>query len=195
MTNPDWVPTIRRAAALVTDGGGMTCHAAIVARELGVPCVVGTRTATSTLRNELVTVDGAQGLVYEGEVAGAAAATPAVTVATPTAEMTAPLATRIYVNLAMPDHAEEVAAMPVDGVGLLRAEFMLTGTLGGAHHRTAEERGGSGEFIDRMSASLLRITRAFNPRPVVYRTIDFRTNEFRATSRVARHSSRWRRTR
>ena len=68
MTNPDWVPTIRRAAAVVTDGGGMTCHAAIVTRELGVPCVVGTRSATSTLHDgELVTVDGAEGAVYEGE--------------------------------------------------------------------------------------------------------------------------------
>ena len=67
MTNPDWVPTIRRAAAVVTDGGGMTCHAAIVSRELGVPCVVGARTATSILRDgELVTVDGALGTVHEG---------------------------------------------------------------------------------------------------------------------------------
>jgi len=67
MTSPDWVPTMRRAGALVTDGGGMTCHAAIVSRELGVPCVVGARTATSVLRDgEIVTVDGAQGAVYEG---------------------------------------------------------------------------------------------------------------------------------
>src|SRR5690606_25287530 len=84
MTNPDWVPTIRRAAAVVTDGGGMTCHAAIVARELGVPCVVGARTATSQLRDgELVTVDGAEGVVYEGEVAAAAAARPGVVSSSP----------------------------------------------------------------------------------------------------------------
>lgn len=178
MTNPDWVPTIRRAAAVVTDGGGMTCHAAIVARELGVPCVVGARTATTTLRDGLlVTIDGTHGAVYQGEVA----ATPVATPAAPTraVEAAEPLATRILVNLAMADHAEEVAAQPVDGVGLLRAEFMVTDALAGMHPRELLARGGRDEFLSSMAASLLRITRAFAPRPVVYRTIDFRTNEFR----------------
>ena len=179
MTNPDWVPTIRRAAAVVTDGGGMTCHAAIVARELGVPCVVGARTATTVLRDgELVTVDGGQGNVYEGEVA-TAAATPATAAPILAVEAAEPLATRIYVNLAMAEHAEDVAAQPVDGVGLLRAEFMITDALGGVHPRELLARGGRDEFLSAMSASLLRITRAFAPRPVIYRTIDFRTNEFR----------------
>jgi pyruvate,water dikinase len=179
MTNPDWVPTIRRAAALVTDGGGMTCHAAIVARELGVPCVVGARIATTALRDgEIVTVDGASGAVYEG---GAAIRTlpRAVEVVSAPAPAPQPLATLVYVNLAMPDHAADVAAGPADGVGLLRAEFMLTDALGGVHPRELLARGGREEFLDRMSDSLLRITRPFAPRPVVYRTIDFRTNEFR----------------
>jgi pyruvate,water dikinase len=180
MTNPDWVPTIRRAAAVITDGGGMTCHAAIVSRELGVPCVVGARTATTTLRDgEVVTVDGARGAVYEGDVtprqpAVAAAAAPSAAPAAPES-----LATRIYVNLAMAEHAEEVAAQPVDGVGLLRAEFLVTDALGGMHPRELLARGGREDFLSRMSSSVLRITRAFAPRPVVYRTIDFRTNEFR----------------
>jgi pyruvate,water dikinase len=184
MTNPDWVPTIRRAAAVITDGGGMTCHAAIVTRELGVPCIVGARTATTVLHDgQLVTVDGAQGVVLEGAVSTALVPTAATavrveTVAAPVVA-TEPLATRLYVNLAMADHAEEVAAMPVDGVGLLRAEFMLTDALGGVHPRELIARGGQAEFVSRMSSSLLRITRAFAPRPVVYRTIDFRTNEFR----------------
>jgi len=181
MTNPDWVPTIRRAAAVVTDGGGMTCHAAIVTRELGVPCVVGARTATTTLRDgELVTVDGASGAVYEGDVVPKQ---PVVRVDEPTriihegAEET--LATRIYVNLAMAEHATEVAALPVDGVGLLRAEFLLADALDGVHPRALLARGGRDDFLAKMSASLLTITRAFGNRPVVYRTIDFRTNEFR----------------
>jgi pyruvate,water dikinase len=179
MTNPDWVPTIRRAAALVTDGGGMTCHAAIVARELGVPCVVGARTATTTLRDgEVVTVDGVRGTVHEGRVEVAVPARTTSVVAAEPASVES-LATKVYVNLAIADHAEEVAAMPVDGVGLLRAEFLVTDALGGMHPRALLERGGRSEFIDKMSASLLRITRAFAPRPVVYRTIDFRTNEFR----------------
>lgn len=185
MTSPDWVPAMRRAGALVTDGGGVTCHAAIVSRELRVPCIVGTRNATELLRDgELVTVDGAAGQVYEGDrVAelthgqpGKVAAVPVTPSVVATVE---PLGTRLYVNLAIAEHAEEVAAMPVDGVGLLRAEFMVTDALGGEHPRRLLAEGRQAEFVDRMAASLGRITRAFAPRPVVYRTMDFRTNEFR----------------
>ena len=184
MTSPDWVPTMRRASALITDGGGITCHAAIVSRELGVPCVVGARNATSVLRTgEIVTVDGAEGTVYEGDVlhvAGAAPA-PARALSGPGiagSGVTTPLATRLYVNLAFADHAEEVAALDVDGVGLLRAEFMVTDALAGVHPKLLIERGEQAKFIDAMSDSLLRITRAFGSRPVVYRSIDFRSNEF-----------------
>jgi pyruvate, water dikinase len=180
MTSPDWVPTMRRAAAIVTDGGGMTCHAAIVSRELRLPAVVGARNATSVLRDgELVTVDGAQGTVTEG---GLAATPPVTTPATPAAERGptggAVLATRIYANLAFAEHAQEVAAMPVDGVGLLRAEFMVTDALKGVHPRKLLQRGEQQTFVDAMAKSLLQITRAFEPRPVVYRSIDFRSNEF-----------------
>jgi pyruvate,water dikinase len=181
MTNPDWVPTMRRAAAVVTDGGGMTCHAAIVARELGVPAIVGARTATTALRDdELVTVDGAKGEVIEGaDAAASASASPAAVsvVAAPAAPE--PLATRLYVNLAIAERAADVAAQDVDGVGLLRAEFMITDALGGLHPREMLARGQRDEFVDRMSGSLLEVTRAFGDRPVVYRTIDFRSNEFR----------------
>lgn len=180
MTNPDWVPTIRRAAALVTDGGGMTCHAAIVSREMGVPCIVGTRKATSTLRTgELVTVDGARGRVYEGVVSPAAETAAVVRERPATAETVTPTSTLVYVNLAMASHAESAAALPVDGVGLLRAEFMITEALDGVHPRKLLADGREREMVERMSSSLLRITRAFAPRPVVYRAIDFRTNEFR----------------
>ncbi|WP_400998726.1 phosphoenolpyruvate synthase [Agromyces sp. GXQ0307] len=186
MTNPDWVPTMRRAAAVVTDGGGMTCHAAIVARELGVPAVVGARTATTVLRDaELVTVDGAKGEVIEGaDAAGAASSAPAVTTAraVPTSGASAEresLATKLYVNLAIAERAADVAALEVDGVGLLRAEFMITDALGGLHPREMLARGERDEFVRRMTESLLAVTRAFGRRPVVYRTIDFRTNEFR----------------
>ena len=180
MTSPDWMSAIRRAAALVTDGGGMTCHAAIVSRELGVPCVVGTRTATTTLRDgEMVTVDGAVGQVLEGEVREVA---PAAETARPAAAAAAAppptTATRLYANLAVAEHAAEVAAMPVDGVGLLRAEFMVADALKGVHPRLLIERGDQQQFVDAMSESLLTITRAFAPRPVVYRSIDFRSNEF-----------------
>jgi pyruvate,water dikinase len=175
MTSPDWVPIMRRAKALVTDSGGITCHAAIVSRELGVPCVVGTRRATTVLRTgEEITVDGAEGTIYEGTLAA-----PSVTVtehAAPAAESTG---TRLYVNLAVADHAAEVAAQPVDGVGLLRAEFLLTDALGGEHPKRLLAAGRRAEFVTKMSDSLLRITRPFGTRPVVYRSMDFRTNEFR----------------
>ncbi len=203
ITSPDWVPVMRRAAALVTDGGGVTCHAAIVSRELGIPCVVGTRNATTLLRDgETVTVDGAKGIVVAGvepteavgppptsgveaSVGTAGAVTgPALTPgrsagAGPVPTAVQPLATRLYVNLAVAAHAEEVAALDVDGVGLLRAEFMVADALGGVHPRRLLERGEAATFVDVMASSLLRITRAFDPRPVVYRSIDFRSNEFR----------------
>jgi pyruvate,water dikinase len=178
MTNPDWLPTIRRAAALVTDTGGMTCHAAIVARELGVPCIVGARTATRDLHDgTTVTVDGAHGQVVSGRLEAAA---PSVSVSehphVPPSDITA---TRVYVNLAMPDSAESVAAQDVDGVGLLRAEFMLTEALGGRHPRDLIAHDEESSLVDRMVDSVGRIAAAFAPRPVVYRATDFRTNEFR----------------
>ncbi|WIG93442.1 phosphoenolpyruvate synthase [Myxococcus sp. SDU36] len=179
MTSPDWVPTMRRAAAIVTDRGGMTCHAAIVSRELRKPCVVGTRTATRTLRDgEAVTVDGSTGEVREGQEAPRPRAAEA-TASAPTVGTAPVLATRLYVNLALPAQAREAAALPVDGVGLLRAEFMLTEALGGVHPRKLIAEGRSREFVERMAGALLQTTRAFHPRPVVYRTTDFRTNEFR----------------
>jgi pyruvate,water dikinase len=180
MTNPDWLPTIRRAAALVTDTGGMTCHAAIVARELGVPCIVGSRSGTRDLHDGVtVTVDGTHGRVLAGRVDD----TPAVTVTTqqPPA-VAAPsevTGTKIYVNLAMPDHAEAVAAQDADGVGLLRAEFMLTEALTGRHPRDLIAHGEQNVLVEKMVASVGRIAAAFAPRPVVYRATDFRSNEFR----------------
>jgi pyruvate,water dikinase len=178
MTTPDWVPAMRRAAALVTDGGGITCHAAIASRELGVPCVVGTRQATTVLRDgELVTVDAGAGAVYAGAVAAGVSSSPVTP--PPASVPVEALGTRLYVNLAMPDRAAAVAALPVDGVGLLRAELMLTEALEAEHPRHILAHGGEAAFLDRMSHSLLEITRAFAPRPVIYRTIDFRSNEFR----------------
>lgn len=180
MTSPDWMSAIRRAAGLVTDGGGMTCHAAIVSRELGVPCVVGTRDATTLLRNgELVTVDGSLGLVLEGEDTAQPTTVAPLVAATAIVPAPTPTSTRLYANIAFAEHAAEVAALPVDGVGLLRAEFMVADALDGVHPRLLMERGEQQAFVDAMAESLLTITRAFAPRPVVYRSIDFRSNEFR----------------
>ncbi|WP_227982005.1 phosphoenolpyruvate synthase [Nocardia spumae] len=185
MTNPDWLPTISRAAALITDSGGMTCHAAIVARELGIPCIVGARTATTTLHDgRQVEVDAAAGRVLSVVAAEhsattaepARSATPAGPAAAPSGETTG---TRIYVNLALPEIAERVADTEVDGVGLLRAETLLTRALGGRHPRAVLAAGDEKEFVDILAGSLERIAVAFAPRPVVYRATDLRSNEFR----------------
>ncbi len=186
-TSPDWVPVMQRAAAVVTDSGGMTSHAAIVTRELGVPCVVGVRTATTDLADgEIVTVDGTAGTVTRGaapapspSAAPVVAPSPAAAAPAPTVGAEEVTGTRLYVNLALPQGAEAAAALPVDGVGLLRAEMMATDALGGVHPGVLLERGDREAFVGAMADSLLRITRAFAPRPVIYRSLDFRTNEFR----------------
>ncbi|OLR94475.1 phosphoenolpyruvate synthase [Actinokineospora bangkokensis] len=180
MTDPDWVPVLRRAGAVVTDQGGVTCHAAIVARELGVPAVVGARTATTTLREGMVvTVDGSTGTVTPGKSRTPASTAPARPAPSTTA-VNDVLATKVYVNLAVPDHAEEVAALPVDGVGLLRAELMLTHALDGAHPRQFLADHNPEAFTAALAAPLDHIAAAFTPRPVLYRATDLRTNEFRA---------------
>ncbi len=181
MTNPDWLPTIRRAAALVTDTGGMTCHAAIVARELGVPCVVGTRTATRDLHDgTTATVDGAHGRVLSGRVEAATTArTSVVEQGEPSPPQQEVTGTKVYVNMAMPDAAEKVAAQGADGVGLLRAEFMLTEAFDGRHPRDLIAHGEQEALVTGLVKPLLRIATAFAPRPVIYRATDFRTNEFR----------------
>jgi pyruvate,water dikinase len=179
MTTPDWVPLMRRVAAIVTDSGGMTCHAAIVSRELGIPCLVGTGSATDTLRDgELVTVDAGKGVVVEGERVGEPAPGPPPKGVTPGGEPPV-TATRLLVNLSEPSQVEHAAALRVDGVGLLRAELMILEALDGTHPRRLLDEGRGDEFVGRMADALTTFAAGFAPRPVTYRTIDFRTNEFR----------------
>ncbi len=180
MTSPDWVPLMKKAAAIVTDGGGMTCHAAIVSREMGLPCIVGTRSATRLLQNgDLITVDGTVGVVYEGD-SGAEAKTAKDTGTVTPARTARPVtATKVYVNLAMPNEAERVAQEDVDGIGLLRAEFMVIDACDGVHPRQLIDNGQGNSFVDKMAKKLSVFTKAFHPRPVIYRAIDFRSNEFR----------------
>ena len=181
MTAPDWVPLMRKAAAIVTDSGGMTCHAAIVSRELGIPCVVGTRKATEVLRDgEVVTVDATHGTVREGAEEAPSATAPEAAV--PGAGAAPTTATKLLVNLSEPSQVERAAALDVEGVGLLRAELMVIEALDGKHPRMLLEHGGAEEFVERMGDALTTFANAFAPRPITYRTIDFRTNEFRGLS-------------
>ena len=170
MTTPDFVPAMKRASAIITDRGGRTCHAAIVGRELGVPCVVGAEVATSTVSSgQQLTVDGATGKVYEGIV-------PIQTIRAPESRYVH-TRTKVYVNLADPDLAVDAASRNVDGVGLLRAEFMAAHI--GQHPRYMLERGRGRMYTEKLARGIGRFVEAFNPRPVVYRTTDFKTNEYR----------------
>ena len=175
MTTPDFVPAMKRALAIVTDRGGRTAHAAIVSRELGIPCVVGTGEATKILHDgQIVTVDGARGLVYDGRAQ--ATLTRAEQDKAAATASSAKTKTRVYVNLAQPDLADRVAARNVDGVGLLRAEFIVADI--GEHPRYALEQGRGEEFTQKMANGIMAFAAAFDPRPVVYRTTDFKTNEY-----------------
>ncbi len=173
MTDPDFVPAMKRAVAIVTDKGGRTSHAAIVSRELGIPCVVGTERATQVLKPEqAITVDGSQGRVLEGIVVREEVHVP--TISTRARIRTT---TKVYVNLTEPELAQRVAAQDVDGVGLLRAEFMIAQI--GEHPRYMLKRNKGHEFVERLAQGVTTFAKAFYPRPVVYRTTDFKTNEYR----------------
>ena len=176
MTTPDMVPAMSRAAGIVTDEGGMTCHAAIISRELGTPCVVGTRIATSALKNGMeVTVDGTSGTVYKGllkkksepESAGKAIG-----------EYVPVTGTKVMVNMSMPSKAEEIARLPCDGVGLMRIEFLFTNYIG-EHPCMVLEQGRKEELINKLAEGISAVASAFFPRPITLRTSDFKTNEYR----------------
>lgn len=179
MTNPDMVPAMRKVAAIVTDEGGMTCHAAIVSRELGTPAVVGTKNATNLLKNDqLVTVDGEKGHIYEGVVA-AAAPTQAASAAQAVAVASAPLitATSVKVNVSIPEAAKRAAATGADGVGLLRIEHLILGlnkTPGWFIANHKEE-----EFVAELHDGIKTVLDAFPGKPVWVRTLDAPTDEFR----------------
>ncbi len=180
MTMPDMVPAMSRSVAIVTDEGGMTCHAAIISRELGTPCVVGTASATTTLKNgEVVTVDGSTGTVYRGEIKKKAKEEVATSKAAPVFAEPVPITgTKVMCNMSMPTKAEEVAQLPCDGVGLLRSEFLFTNYIG-EHPCAVIAEGRSQELIDKLADGIAKVARAFYPRPVTLRTSDFKTNEYR----------------
>lgn len=180
MTEPDMVPAMKRSAAIVTDEGGMTCHAAIVSRELGTPAVVGTREATKLLKDgQMVTVDGEKGHVLlgalkqvgekpseEARVAAVAAVTKQIT------------ATEVKVNVSIPEAAERARATLADGVGLLRIEHMILGL--NTHPQVYIKSGRSDEYVNELVKGIRTVADAFYPRPVWVRTLDAPTDEFRA---------------
>lgn len=187
MTSPDWVPAMKKAVAIVTDAGGMTCHASIVSRELGIPCVVGTKSrsveATGVLKTgQDITIDARNGIIYDGIVAdlvkkGTPAAQAAGTAAV-AAEYFPPTGTRVLMNLGDPDLADKYASLPCDGIGLMREEFIWT-TFIHEHPLYLIETGRPEKVIDMLAEGISKVCRALAPRPVVLRFSDFKSGEYR----------------
>ena len=187
MTSPDWVPAMKKAVAIVTDAGGMTCHASIVSRELGIPCVVGTKSrsveATGVLKTgQDITIDARNGIIYDGIVAdlvkkGTPAAQAAGTAAV-AAEYFPPTGTRVLMNLGDPDLADKYASLPCDGIGLMREEFIWT-TFIHEHPLYLIETGRPEKVVDMLAEGISKVCRALAPRPVVLRFSDFKSGEYR----------------
>jgi pyruvate,water dikinase len=188
MTDPDWVPYMKIASAIVTDEGGMTAHAAIVSRELGIPAVVGTGNATKVLRDGLeITVDGSRGVVYSGRVEVEVKPQPAPTPALQVQQAVVPAelliaaypttATKIYMNLGEPEEIDRYKHLPFDGIGLMRIEFIIASWIG-YHPLYLLEQGRGVYFIDKLAEGIARVASTIYPRPVVVRFSDFKTNEY-----------------
>ncbi len=178
MTNPDMVPAMKKAAAVVTDEGGMTSHAAIVSREMGIPCIVGTGRATEELRDgQVVTVDAARGAVYEGEVHAKEEATKGSIGAVGSAEEPV-TATQVKVILDFPDRAQEVAQQTqAEGVGLLRLEFIIAG--GGKHPAQYLREKNDEAYVQLLVTEVAKVAAAFKGKPVWVRCSDLRSDEYR----------------
>jgi len=180
MTMPDMVPAMKRAAGIITDEGGMTSHAAIISRELGVPAVVGTGNGTRVLNDgQNVTLDGDKGTVRAGATADAESGeefepVEAARPETPVKPMTA---TEVKVNVSIPEAAERAAATGADGVGLLRIEHMVL-SLGKTPEKYIADHGARA-YQDELIEGVRRVADEFYPRPVRVRTIDAPTDEFR----------------
>ncbi|MEK7163651.1 MAG: phosphoenolpyruvate synthase, partial [Patescibacteria group bacterium] len=177
MTTPDFVPAMRRAAGIITNRGGLTSHAAIVSRELGVPCIVGTGNATKILKDGMiVSLNGSTGEIFKGSIKINQVVLPSTQPLAPSTNIKT--ATKVYVNLAEPERAEVIAKNNVDGVGLLRAEFMMAEI--GVHPKKMIADGKSQEYINKLAHDLEIFCKAFENRPIIYRASDFKTNEYRS---------------
>ncbi|MFH0701864.1 MAG: phosphoenolpyruvate synthase [Candidatus Woesearchaeota archaeon] len=173
MTTPDMVPAMQRAGAIVTDEGGMTCHAAIVSREMGTPCVVGTEISTKSLKDgQIITVDASHGLVYEGKVANKISI-PVVAVG----GSKIVTRTKIKTIMDLPELAEKAATTGADGVGLVRLEIMIA--AGGIHPAEYIRKGREHEYVRLLKTGIRKIAKAFAKKPVWVRCSDMRSDEYR----------------
>ncbi|ARS89438.1 phosphoenolpyruvate synthase [Natrarchaeobaculum aegyptiacum] len=178
MTMPDMVPAMKRASGIITDEGGMTSHAAIVSRELGVPAIVGTGNATTVLEDDqVVTLDGDKGSVLEGQEVEPDEETEPVEEVRPQSPVKPMTATKVKVNVSIPEAAERAAATGADGVGLLRTEHMIL-SLNQTPESYVEENGPDA-YTKELVDGIRSVADEFYPRPVRVRTLDAPTDEFR----------------
>ncbi|MFC7098474.1 phosphoenolpyruvate synthase [Halobaculum marinum] len=178
MTMPDMVPAMKRAVGIITDEGGMTSHAAIVSRELGVPAVVGTGSATSALSDgQTVTIDGDKGTIRQGTVSKTEEEHEPVEAVRPETPVKPMTATEVKVNVSIPEAAERAAATGADGVGLLRIEHMVL-SLGVTPEKYIADHGADA-YVDELVSGIREVAEEFYPRPVRARTLDAPTDEFR----------------
>jgi pyruvate,water dikinase len=188
MTDPDWVPIMKMASAIVTDEGGMTSHAAIVSRELGIPAVVGTGNATSVIKDgQIITVDAYRGVIYEGELETTKPEAKQAELPASVGGLSLPrdvllslypiTATKIYMNLGQPDVIHKYLDLPFDGIGLMRIEFIVSEWI--RYHPLYLIKIGKPElFVDKLAEGIAMVASAIYPRPVVVRFSDFKSNEY-----------------
>jgi len=177
-----WLPRLEKVAGIVTEQGGVTSHGAIVARELGIPAIVGAVNATQLLQSgEWVLLDGDRGAVYSASQADANAVVDKQHLTRPPQRFTdTPIATQLLVNLSQASALERVRHLPVEGVGLLRSELMLVRALDQQHPQLWLKQGRQSELVNLIAAQIRQFTQVFAPRPVFYRTLDIRSHEFQA---------------
>ena len=175
MTTPDMVPAMQRAGAIVTNEGGMTCHAAIVSREMGTPCIVGTQHATDLLKDgEVITVHATRGIVYEGKIEAKEVKKEPVDISHGAEVVTA---TEIKVIMDLPDFAAKAAATGADGVGLVRLEIMIAN--GGIHPAEYVRQKREEDYVHLLKEGIRKIAKAFVHKPVWVRCSDMRSDEYR----------------
>jgi pyruvate,water dikinase len=183
--SPDWLPWLKSAAGIITEQGGMTCHAAIIARELGIPAIVSAAGVTRLIQtDEFLLVDGDQ-----GEIHRLGSTNPVETEESPTLNSQSPIphtqypiATQLLVNLSQPQSLERILGLPVDGVGLLRSELMMLNALENQTPDAWLRQGRSSELVTRLAQLILQFAAAFAPRPVFYRSLDWRSHELQLLS-------------
>ncbi|MDP4011411.1 MAG: phosphoenolpyruvate synthase, partial [Candidatus Roizmanbacteria bacterium] len=177
-TNPDYVPAMKKASAIVTEKGGRTSHAAIVSRELGIPAVVGAEDATKKIKEDMVvSVNGTTGDVFQGSIISKSQISDIKSEKAKEDKQKISTITKIYANLAEPEIADQTAKLDVDGIGLLRAEFMIAEI--GTHPREFIKQKQEKLFVNKLTRDIEKFVKSFSPRPVVYRATDFKTNEYR----------------